>query len=170
MTASPANPAVAEIRRRVRAAYDELNRLIDGPLGTTPQERLYQAPAPGEWSIMENLAHIVEFMPYWADEIAQLVAEPGRRFGRTQQHEGRLRAISEHGHDTLQAIKAMLPASYEHLDRVLLSLKDRDLALSGQHVKFGSHTLAWFIEDLVTGHLEAHIEQIQRAMPQKPSS
>ena len=30
---------------------------------------------------MQNLAHVVEFMPYWAGEINKLVAEPGRNLG-----------------------------------------------------------------------------------------
>src|SRR5205814_195509 len=97
---------------------------------------------------------------YWADEAVKLVADPGRNFGRTQQDEKRLRAISEHKLDTLLQVKAALPGSYEHLDRVLSNLRDSDLDLTGRHIKFGERTLDWFIEDFITHHLASHNEQL----------
>ena len=55
---------------------------------------------------MENLAHIVEFLPYWSDEAAKLVIQPGRKFGRTKDDEGRQAALREHGRDSLAQIRA----------------------------------------------------------------
>ncbi|HLZ60930.1 MAG TPA: DinB family protein [Ktedonosporobacter sp.] len=158
------NPNVEVIHRRVRTSYDELNRLLDGPLATMDTTKVYRSPGSGEWTIMENIAHIVEFLPYWADEIAKLVAHPGQNFGRTQQHEGRLRAIQEHGADSMNQARAALPASYKHMETVLSSLKDSDLELTGLHSKFGEHKLSWFIEDFVTKHFEDHIEQIKSCL------
>ena len=94
MTTSASNPRIEEIRRSVRSSYDALNQLIDGPLSTVDSSLLYQSPGQDEWTVMENIAHIIEFMPYWADESAKLIAQPGQNFGRTQQHEGRLRALA----------------------------------------------------------------------------
>src|SRR5437870_11251214 len=128
----PANPKVEAIREKVQNSYAELHQLIDGPLANVDARKLYQSPAENEWSIMQNPAQIVEFMPYWAGEIEKLVANPGQNFGRTAQHEGRLRAINEHGRDSLEQIKAALPGSYARLEDVLGSLKDSDLELTGQ--------------------------------------
>ena len=164
MSTSPANPKVEAIRSDAQHSYDALNQLIDGPLAQLQPEQLYHSPDGSEWTIMENLAHIVEFMPYWAKEIAELVATPGKKFGRTQQDEGRLSAIRDHARDTLAQIKAALPGSYARLDEVLGSLRDSDLEITGQHVKFGEKQLDWFIEDFVTGHLRAHLEQMKRAI------
>ena len=164
MSISPANPSVEAIRQDARRSYDALNQLIDGPLAQLNPEKLYRSPDGTEWTIMENLAHIVEFMPYWAKEIAELVATPGKNFGRTMQDEGRLRAIRDHARDTLAQIKAALPGSYARLDEVLGSLRDSDLEITGQHVKFGEKPLDWFIEDFVTGHLRAHLEQMRAAI------
>src|SRR6266851_9533470 len=105
MSIEPANPNVEAICLSVQRSYREIVQLLDGPLATLDGEKLYLAPVAGEWSIMQNLAHIVEFMPYWADEIEKLVAEPGRNFGRTAQDEVRLRGISEHATDSLASIK-----------------------------------------------------------------
>ncbi len=164
MPTIPANPKVEAIREKVQNSYAELHQLIDGPLASIDARKLYQSPAENEWTIMQNLAHIVEFMPYWAGEIEKLVAEPGRNFGRTQQDEGRLRGISEHEKDNLKKIKAALPGGYVRLDEMLGSLKDSDLDLVGKHVRYGEKTLDWFIEDFVTNHLSGHVKQIKRCL------
>lgn len=159
-----ANPQVEAIRLRVRGSYNELSQLLDGPLATLDPGKLYKVPVENEWTIMQNLAHIVEFMPYWADEIEKLVANPGQNFGRTMQDEGRLRAIKEHGTDTLEQVRTALPGSYARLVQVLGNLKDSDLALTGCHSRFGEKPLEWFIEEVVTNHLIAHMGQIRAAL------
>ena len=158
------NTQIEAIRHKVRTSYDALTRLIEGPLAQIDPKQLYRSPGGEEWTVMENLAHIVEFMPYWADEVAKLVAQPGQNFGRTMQHEGRLRALQEHAHDSLQEARTQLPQSYAHLDRVLSSLKDSDLELTGHHSKFGDKKLAWFIEEFITEHLANHLEQLKSCL------
>jgi hypothetical protein len=164
MTTSPSNPRITAIRQDVQQSYDALNRLIDGPLAQLPPNRLYQSPGNDEWTIMENLAHIVEFMPYWGNQIAGLVAHPGQNFGRVQQDERRLKAIRDHAHDSLAQIKALLPPSHAHLQEILAGLHDSDLQLTGVHSRYGEKPLAWFMEDFVTGHLRAHLSQMQAAL------
>ena len=164
MTTPTDNPKVAEIRRSVQSSYDELNRLITDRLITLDRAKLYQQPAENEWTIMESLAHIVEFMPYWANEIEKLVAVPGQYFGRTMQDARRLQAISEHSSDDLEQIRSALPGSYARLAQVLGELKDSDLELTGHHPRFGDQTLAWFIDDFVTRHLTGHLEQLNACL------
>src|SRR5256885_1709592 len=43
---------------------------------------LYEAPSPGEWTVMELLAHTVEFLHYWPPVMVGIAAEPGLPFGR----------------------------------------------------------------------------------------
>ena len=164
MSTIPANPKIEAIRENVRNSDTELLQLIDGPLARIDASKLYQSPAENEWTIMQNLSHIVEFMPYWASEIEKLLAEPGRNFGRTPQDVGRLQGISEHEKDSLKGIKAALPGSYARLDETLRSLKDSDLELTGKHVRYGEKPLDWFIEEFVTGHLSGHVEQIKSCL------
>jgi len=161
MNTAPANPNVEAIRLSVQKSYAELNQLIDGPLASLDSAKLYQPPVENEWSIMQNLAHVAEIMPYWANEIEKLVARPGQNFGRTMQHEGRLQAIREHGSDRLQQMKVALPASYARLQEVLSKLTDSNLELTGMHSRYGEKSLDWFIEEFVTQHLINHVEQIR---------
>ena len=168
MTTSPSNPEVAAIQQDMQQSYDTLNRLIDGPLSQIPADKLYESPGTDEWTIMENLAHIVEFMPYWGDQVAKLVAHPGQNFGRVQQDERRLREIRDHAHDSLAQIKALLPPGHAHLQEVLASLQDSNLQLTGVHSRYGEKPLAWFMEEFVTGHLRAHLAQMQAALDALP--
>src|SRR6266571_7157886 len=109
MTTSSTNPHVEAIRLSVHQSCTDLLELMNGPLAKLPPEKLYKEPIAGEWSIMQNLAHIIEFMPYWGHEIEKLVAHPGQNFGRTMQDEGRLQALEEHGGDNLRQVKEALP-------------------------------------------------------------
>jgi DinB superfamily len=155
---------VNAIRDHVHSSYSTLLQLVDGPLIALAPEKLYVAPSQGEWSIMQNLAHVAEIMPYWGNEIAKAVREPGQKFGRTAEDLDRLRALDEHGTDALAEAKAALPDSYARLDQVLATLKDSDLGLTALHKKYGERTLDWFIEEFVTSHLAAHVEQIRACL------
>ena len=164
MTTLPANPNIEAIRESIRSSNASLHQLIDGPLAGIDAKQLYQSPAENEWTIMQNLAHIVEFMPYWASEIEKLVAEPGSNFGRTPEDVGRLQGISDHEMASLSKIKQALPGSYQRLDDVLKNLKDSDLELTGIHVRYGEKHLDWLIEEFVTNHLRGHVEQIKSSI------
>ena len=161
MTDASTNPKVAAIRGSVQESCAAIVQLIEEPLAKLDPLQLYVTPAKDEWSIMQNLAHILEFMPYWGSEIAKLVAHPGQNFGRTMQHEGRLRFIEEHQRDTIPQILTAFPASQAQLEAVLDTLSDSDLALTGHHPKFGEQTLEWFINEFVCQHLKDHVEQLK---------
>lgn len=158
------NPQVEEIRRSIQASYTELLHLLDGPLAQSNSAILYQVSGNDEWTIMQNLAHVVEFMSYWASEAEKLVATPGQNFGRTAQHEGRLRAVSEHKTDSLDQMRAALPGSYARLETMLSQLQDSDLALTGYHPKYGEKSLTWFIQEFITQHLSDHVVQIKACL------
>ena len=158
------NPKVTDIRLSVQQSCAEIVQLIEGPLSELDPLQLYFVPAKDEWTIMQNLAHILEFMPYWGNQITQLVAAPGSNFGRIAQDERRLRFIAEHERDTLPQVLAAFPASYAQLEEVLGRLTDSDLAITGRHVKFGEKSLEWFIHEFVTKHLKDHVTQLKAEM------
>jgi len=164
MTTNRENPNVEAIRQSVTSSYNEIHQLVQEHLMLLPTHKLYETSIEGEWTLMESLAHIIEFMPYWADEIVKLVAKPGQNFGRTQKDEARIHAIEKHKQDTLDQARGTLERSYVYLDKALNTLQDSDLELTGHHSKFGEQTLAWFIKDFVTDHLTNHIAQMHRCL------
>lgn len=155
------NPRTEAIRREVLASFEDLLGLVDGPLAQLDSSALYASTSSDEWTIMEILAHVIEFMPYWASQFSKVVSSPGQRFGRTVQDEQRLQGIVEHKNDSLAQAKTALAASYAQLDEMLGSLKDSDLELTAQDYQHGELTLARIINNIVTQHLMSHIKQLQ---------
>ncbi|HEX2912343.1 MAG TPA: DinB family protein [Chloroflexia bacterium] len=168
MSTTELNPEVTEIRNNIRSSYDSLMHLLREQVAKLDQPALHQAYIQNEWTVMENVAHIIEFMPYWGNEVKNLVEEPGRNFGRTMQDPGRLKAISEHGKDNLEQALRDLPPSFAALDDVLSNLKDSDLKLTGVHSKFGERSLEWFIDEFITRHLQNHVIQLQTVLEAMP--
>ena len=164
MTTSRDNSNVQAIRQSVTSSYNQLHQLLQKQLQLLPAQKLYETLIKGEWTLMESLAHIIEFMPYWGDEIVKLVAHPGQIFGRTHKDEARIQAIEDHKQDTLDETQDALERSYRYLDKALSTLKDSDLELTGHHSKFGEQKLAWFIKDFVTDHFTNHLAQINRSV------
>ena len=164
MSTVPSNSMVEAIRESVRESIATLHMLINGTLHRLDASRLYLSPAENEWTIMQNLAHIVEFMPYWAGEVEKVIAEPGCIFGRTHENAGRLQGISEHEMDTLSKIDAAVTQSYASLDQVLRKLQDSDLEIIGKHVRYGEKSIGWLIDDLIVDHLHGHVEQIKSSL------
>jgi hypothetical protein len=161
---SSENPKMDEIRRSVDDSYERIMDLIENRLKKLDHEQLYLPPAENEWSVMQSLAHIVEIMPYWANEIEQLADKPGQKFGRVMSDEARLRAIAEHGDDELAQAEAVLPGSYARMKEVLADLTDADLAKTGVHSKYGERPLEWFMREFVTDHLRNHLTQLQECL------
>ena len=161
---SSENPKMDEVRRSVEDSYNRITQLVDEKLVKLEPGQLYQAPAENEWSLMQSLAHIVEIMPYWANEIDQLVKAPGQKFGRVMSDEKRLRAIAEHGRDELAEAQAALPGGYARLKEVLAGLTDADLAKTGIHSKYGEKPLEWHMREFVTNHLRNHLSQLQECL------
>lgn len=159
-----ANPKSEEILNSVQSSYAELTALVNGELSELDSALLYRRPDPNEWTVMEILAHLVELMPYWGNEVEKLLANPGQNFGRTHEDEVRLAAVHNHGSEKLEYIKAALPESFARLEEVLATLKDSDLALTGVHSRRGEHTLDYFMPDFVTEHLKGHISQIHKTL------
>jgi uncharacterized damage-inducible protein DinB len=161
---SSENPKMDEIRRSVAESYNRVTELVKGRLRKLDHDLLYLPPAENEWSVMQSLAHIVEIMPYWANEVEKLAGQPGQKFGRVMTDEARLRAIDDHAGDELHQAEAALPGSYARLKGVLDNLTDADLAKSGVHSKYGEKPLEWFIREFVTYHLKNHLTQLHETL------
>ena len=94
---------IASIESTVNQLLDDIERL--------PAEVLYRQPAEGEWAVMSTLAHVEELLPFWAQEAADMAASSGRVIGRNLDDPRRVVPISEHGHDSLEAIVPRIRAS-----------------------------------------------------------
>ena len=51
-------------------------------------------PAEGVWTIMDNLCHIREFVPFWTGETLRIVHRPSEQWGRDHSDTARLAAVT----------------------------------------------------------------------------
>lgn len=119
-------------------------------------------PPDGEWSVLENLVHVVEFLPYWADQLPAVVAHPGAPFGRTHEDPARIAWVDEHGHDALGDVLPALTGAASRACRQLCSIPEEAWELTGRHRR-GEMTLREITEFFLVEHLEDHFRQARAA-------
>jgi DinB superfamily len=150
-------------------AIDRLSRAVDELITSAraAATSLYQTPGEGEWSAMQNLAHVAEFVPFWAVRardfaIGRLGEQP---FGRTpEEWDQRAAAVTEHANASLES---MIDQVKEGLATAVAAL--RDIPEDGW-IRTGvlepdapRQSVAELVELRVLGHVESHVRQAAEA-------
>jgi uncharacterized damage-inducible protein DinB len=133
-------------------------------LADAGEQDLQFRPAEGVWTLTQVLAHISEARGFFADEVRRVRQAPGSRMGRTMDNPGRLQHVREHAGDSAVALRDALQSSHRVLIETLDGLRDDDLAVEGEHVKFGRQTLGEFIQHFVVEHDQKHVAQARRCI------
>lgn len=120
---------------------------------------VYEVPTDGEWSVMELLAHTVEFLRYWPSVMAAIAAQPGMAFGRGLDDSDRTGYVLAHGGDPLGAMVQELVAAGEEAQATLSAIPDASWEATGVHVAWGQLSLADIVQRVLTGHLAGHCAQ-----------
>ena len=120
---------------------------------------LYEAPSPGEWTVMELLAHTVEFLRYWPPVMVGIAAEPGRSFGRGLDDSDRTGYVLAHGGDPLESVLQELSAAGEEAAATLATIPAAGWEATGVHINWGELPLPQIVQRVLTGHLAAHDAQ-----------
>lgn len=134
----------------------------------TPADQLYRQPPDDEWTAMENLVHVVEFLPYWAAQVRHVVDHSGEPFGRTHTDPARAAWIEKHGADQVDEVVAALEAASAEVAAVLRSLPEAAWQATGVHANRGEMTLTEIVEFFLTVHLRDHVAQARRAVASAP--
>lgn len=161
---------MSETGRRYAHLVIELSNEMVAWAQSVSTGRFYEAPEPGEWSVMENLAHAVEFVRYWADAVASVVERPGQPFGRTHDDAARIAWVAEHGKDDPEQVLAALDDAAAYAAQRLAAVpEDAWRMTTGLHANRGEMTLPAIVEFFLTDHLRNHLEQAQKAYSAVPS-
>ena len=120
---------------------------------------LYKVPSPGEWTVMELLAHTVEFLRYWPPVVVGIATEPGRSFGRGLDDSDRTGYVLAHGGDPLGSVLQELSAAGEEAAATLATIPAVGWEATGVHIAWGELPLPQIVQRLLTGHLAAHHAQ-----------
>ena len=103
--AEPTRGAVAAARLQAAAAdlVAEARRL--------PADLIHWSPGDGVWSVMDNLCHVREFVPFWTGETLRMVRAPHERWGRDHHDAARLSAVADTSQLSLDGVLDDLDAA-----------------------------------------------------------
>lgn len=146
----------------------KVNALVEGLLraaGTAPHEALYSGPE-GEWTAMQVLAHAAELVPFWAGQ-ARKVAEQdrdGEPFGRStadvERDPDRLAAIERYGRAPLSSVEPSVRDGLALAREDLQAIPDDRWERTGRHATGQERSVASIVDQLLIGHLESHVRQL----------
>ena len=133
----PLNPSA---RNRLATQYETLFFLTDG-LGVG---QLSWSPAPGKWSIHENLAHLGRYQQVFADRLHRVLSEEDPAFERYRAEDdpGFKSWVERSNSKILAAIRE------QRVDLIgqVNALSPRQFSQSGNHPKLGKMPVALWVE------------------------
>ena len=154
--------SVADLQHRLAAARERLR----GMPPTGPGELGAPDPQTGErWHRGNVLGHVAEMVPFWAGQ-AEAVLGGATTVGRDQAGSARRREGIQRGDVLSEAdLRAEVERGLDELDGLLGRIGDEDLdrrvtyrPSSGPEQ---TTTLGGFLENLLVGHLESHLDQLE---------
>src|SRR3954469_20009237 len=93
----------------MRSTVEEILSQVD----SMPKDCTHWKPGPEVWTVMDNLCHIAEFVPYWTAQIEQVIQIPDKEWGRTHHDPDRLAAVANTSSRDLKTVKEQIRSSVE---------------------------------------------------------
>jgi hypothetical protein len=152
---------VSQERRRWRLL--EAAARLRAAASATPPDRLTDPdPGSGErWDRGQVLAHVAEFLPYWAGEAEKVAAAgDGVPFGRVKSNPERIAAIERDRAQDPEALLGRIDEGVALVLGLLDRLDDAALARTGTHQTRGEMRVAQLVDEFLIDHLEEHANQL----------
>lgn len=171
---TPADPSRTRLSRATTAAaaIEDAAEQFAAIVTPLPREVLLWRPAPEVWSILDNLAHIEEFVPFWIGEVREMLARPPRPWGRDQGHAGRLAAVRDTSARDLAELLGNIRTASASAAAYLRSLDDAqfDTEAMSRNPRWATKPVSFVVDTLLVKHLSDHRGQIQRNLRQHRES
>ena len=160
-----------ESQTRGMAAADKLietSEQILAEVQQLPAELIHWLPAEGVWTVMDNLCHIKEFVPFWTAETLRIVQRPTEPWGRDHTDTARLAAVTNTAAQGLADIVADIREAVRRAADTLSGLSDLDLAseATSKNPRWGVKPASFVVDDLLVHHVAKHQGQIRRNVSQ----
>jgi uncharacterized damage-inducible protein DinB len=159
-TANRAHAAAARLQSAVAEMLADVDRL--------PAELITWRPADDVWSVMDNLCHVQEFVPYWTAQALQAIRHPDQLWGRDHSNTDRLAAVTNTAARRLADVeRAIRDVAREAADAIRqLSDADLDVEATSKNPRWGRKPAFFILDHLVVQHVEKHLGQIRRNVQQ----
>lgn len=145
---------LVEAREQLRAV-PQIGRGAPGPPDAETGER---------WDRANVLGHVAEMLPYWTAQGRALLAGADS-FGRDEPgSQARRDGIDGGAAQAEEALRTRIEAGAEGVLELLERLRDTDLDRPATYHDRGV-TIEHLVDDLLVGHLEAHVRQLRELTP-----
>jgi len=133
-----------------------------------PTTLITWVPSEGVWSVMDNLCHIREFVPFWTGEVLRIAGTPTELWGRDHTDAARLAAVTNTAAFTLAQIVHDIDSVVDTSVSTLSRLSDSELATeaTSKNPRWGLKPASFVVEHLLVLHIEKHLGQIRRNVAQ----
>ena len=160
----PEQTRAAAAAARLQATADDIATEVQ----RMPPELVTWVPAKDVWSVMDNLCHIREFVPFWTNEALRIARHPQEPWGRDHTDTARLAAVTDTASYKLDDVLAGIGAAVRQSADTLRGLSDADLLVeaTSRNPRWGSKPASFVIDQLLVHHLEKHLGQIRRNVAQ----
>lgn len=148
----------------MRSTTDEILSQVD----SIPQYCIHWKPGPEIWTVMDNLCHIAEFVPYWTGQVEQVIEYPDKSWGRTHHDSDRLAAVADTSSCDLDKVKEQIRSSVTNsLSRLERFTSDQfGIQAPSRNPKWGIKPASFIVDTLLVAHLRSHLSQIRRNLTQ----
>jgi hypothetical protein len=157
-----------DFETRMRAAGARLAGLTARLTAAEPwplAERFDHSPE-ASWGPPEILAHVEEMLGFWLAETERVVATTtgAAPFGRVAEDADRLAMIARDRTLPIRELLARVAAGMDRWQRRWPELTEAERARTGVHPTLGEIRVADIAPRFVSGHLEAHLDQLDAAL------
>ena len=149
---------------RIKAAADD----IIAEVRQMPAALVTWVPGEGVWSVMDNLCHVREFVPFWTGEVLRIVRTPDALWGRDHTDSARVAAVTGTAAYELNAVLNAVREAANASAVTLASMSDADLATEApsKNPRWGVKPGSFVVDHLLVQHIEKHLGQIRRNVAQ----
>jgi uncharacterized damage-inducible protein DinB len=160
-----------DVHSRAMAAAERLIATTEEILAEVqqlPSELIHWIPSSGVWTVMDNLCHIREFVPFWTGETVRIVQRPSEPWGRDHTDTARLAAVTDTARHRLADVIADIRDAVRRSADTLRTLSDEQLAqqAASKNPRWGVKPASFVVDDLLVHHVAKHQGQIRRNVAQ----
>ena len=133
-----------------------------------PPTLITWVPGEGVWSVMDNLCHIREFVPFWTSQVVRIAQRPNEPWGRDHTDTARLAAVTNTASYKLEDVLSDIRRAVKQSADTLTTLSDADLAVeaTSRNPRWGLKPASFVVDDLLVHHVAKHLGQIRRNVTQ----
>lgn len=149
---------------RIQGTTEEILSQAD----SVPKDCIHWKPGPDVWTVMDNLCHIAEFVPYWTSQVEQVIEHPDQAWGRTHHDLDRLAAVADTSSRDLTAVSEQIRSRVSLSTTTLRRFAPDQFAIQApsRNPKWGMKPASFILHTLLVAHLQNHLSQIRRNLAQ----